>query len=194
MASSSARSRCTLRTRMGPSVTFWSTVRCGNRLNDWNTMPISLRTAAMLRMSLDSSMPSTTMSPRWCSSSRLMVRMNVDLPEPDGPAMTSDLAGWTVRSMPRRTCSWPNHLWTSRQTMMVVGGVSPSGRSPRVSTRSSLTHAQLPLETIARLREGVAEDEEHDGDEGVDLERCAQPLRLGEHGAADAEDLEQRRR
>ena len=26
-------------TRRGPSVTFSSTVRCGNRLNDWNTMP-----------------------------------------------------------------------------------------------------------------------------------------------------------
>ena len=41
-----------LRTRMGPSVMFSSTVRCGNRLNDWKTMPISLRMAAMLRMSL----------------------------------------------------------------------------------------------------------------------------------------------
>ena len=105
MACSSACSRRTLRTRMGPRVTFCSTVRCGKRLKDWKTMPISLRMAAMLRMSFESAMPSTMMSPRWCSSSRLMVRMKVDLPEPEGPAMTSTSPALTVRSMPRRTCS-----------------------------------------------------------------------------------------
>ena len=33
-------------------------------------------------------MPLTTISPFWCSSSRLMQRISVDLPEPEGPAMT----------------------------------------------------------------------------------------------------------
>jgi hypothetical protein len=50
-------------------------------LKDWKTIPISLRIAAMLRMSSVSSMPSTKISPRWCSSSRLMVLMKVDLPD-----------------------------------------------------------------------------------------------------------------
>jgi len=67
---------------------------------------------------LVSSMPSTVIVPRWCSSSRLMVRMNVDLPEPDAPKMTTTSPVSTVRSIPRRTCSWPNHLWTSRATMI----------------------------------------------------------------------------
>ena len=34
------------RTRMGASITFFSTVICGKRLNDWNTMPTSARTLA----------------------------------------------------------------------------------------------------------------------------------------------------
>ena len=103
---------------------FWSAVRCGNRLNDWKTIPISLRMAAMLRTSFVSSMPSTMISPRWCSSSRLMVRMKVDLPEPDAPKMTTTSPAVTVRSMPRSTWSWPNHLWTSRATMISSPGWS----------------------------------------------------------------------
>ena len=84
-----------LRTHIGASVMFCSTVRCGNRLNCWKTMPVSRRIASMLRMSLVSSMPSTMISPCWCSSSRLIVRMKVDLPEPDGPKTTT--------TSPRRT-------------------------------------------------------------------------------------------
>ena len=38
----------TLCARRGPSVTLSSTVRWGNRLNDWNTMPIRRRTALAL--------------------------------------------------------------------------------------------------------------------------------------------------
>ncbi len=34
-------------------------------------------------------MPSKRMSPDWISSSRLMVRIRVDLPEPDGPQTTT---------------------------------------------------------------------------------------------------------
>ena len=37
-----------LRTQIGASVQFSSTVRCGNRLNCWNTMPTSRRTSSML--------------------------------------------------------------------------------------------------------------------------------------------------
>ena len=33
-------------------------------------------------------MPSTMIAPFWCSSSRLMQRIIVDLPEPDGPQIT----------------------------------------------------------------------------------------------------------
>ena len=38
-----------LRTRIGPRVTFSSTVLCANRLNDWKTMPTSARSLASPR-------------------------------------------------------------------------------------------------------------------------------------------------
>ena len=45
--------------------------------------------ASMLRTSCVIGTPSTMMSPRWCSSSRLMVRMKVDFPDPEGPTITT---------------------------------------------------------------------------------------------------------
>ena len=51
-------------------------------------MPTSRRISSIFLRSSVSSMPSTMMRPCWCSSSRLMQRIIVDLPEPDGPQMT----------------------------------------------------------------------------------------------------------
>ena len=49
---------------IGASVQFSSTVRCGNRLNCWNTMPTSRRTCVdRARRSSSSSVPSTMMRP-----------------------------------------------------------------------------------------------------------------------------------
>src|SRR2546429_581795 len=73
---------------VGARVRFSSTVRCGNRLKCWNTMPTSRRTCSICLRSWLSSIPSTMMVPFWCSSRRLMQRIKVDLPEPDGPQMT----------------------------------------------------------------------------------------------------------
>ena len=56
------------------------------------------------------------------------------------------LAGLTVRSMPRSTWSWPNHLCTSRQTMISSAAAavpmagSPSGRA---SPSSACPHPEL---------------------------------------------------
>ena len=52
-------------------------------------MPTSRRIASMFFTSAVSSMPATMMWPCWCSSSRLMQRIIVDLPEPDGPQTTT---------------------------------------------------------------------------------------------------------
>ena len=64
IASSSASRFGVLRTQIGASAQFSSTVRCGKRLNDWNTMPTSRRTSSTLRKSRVSSTPSTRMTPR----------------------------------------------------------------------------------------------------------------------------------
>ena len=103
MATLSASGRRHLRTLMGARVMFWSTCRWGKRLNDWKTIPTSLRTASMLRISWLSSMPSTMIRPRWCSSNRLITRMKVDFPDPEGPKTTTTSPLLTVVERPRRT-------------------------------------------------------------------------------------------
>ena len=103
MAFSSASFFGILPTHIGDNVRFSSTVRCGNRLNCWNTMPTFLRMSSIALTSSVSSTPSTHKCPCWCSSSRLMQRINVDLPEPEGPQMTMRSPWATLRSMSRNT-------------------------------------------------------------------------------------------
>ena len=134
IASSSASALGVLRTQMGAKVQFSSTVRCGKRLNCWNTMPTSRRTLSICFKSPVNSMPSTTMVPFWCSSRRLMQRMSVDLPDPEGPQMTIRSARLTVRSMSRRTWNSPNHLFipSIRIIGSLMGAFSPLGSVARV--------------------------------------------------------------
>ena len=66
-------------------------------------MPTSRRTSSMRVTSLLSSIPSTVMRPLWCSSMRLMQRIIVDLPEPEGPQMTMRSLRRTDSEMFRRT-------------------------------------------------------------------------------------------
>ena len=110
MALSSACFLGILRTQIGASVQFSRIVRCGNRLKCWNTMPTSRRTSSIFLRSLVSSLSSTTILPFWCSSSRLMQRIIVDLPEPDGPQMTMRSPRMTLRLMSFSTWNSPYHL------------------------------------------------------------------------------------
>jgi hypothetical protein len=76
-------------------------------LKDWKTMPTSARTRAKARP-VATGIPSTRISLSGEKlSSRLMQRIRVDLPDPDGPMMqtTSPLA--TSRSMPRSASKLP---------------------------------------------------------------------------------------
>ena len=73
-------------------------------------MPTSRRTSSIFLRSLVSSLPSTTILPFWCSSSRLMQRIIVDLPEPDGPQMTMRSPRMTFRLMSFSTWKSPYHL------------------------------------------------------------------------------------
>ena len=59
------------------------------------------------------SMPSTTMRPFCTVSSRLMQRISVDLPEPEGPQMTMRSPARTARSMSVSTWKSPNHLFSA---------------------------------------------------------------------------------
>ena len=79
----------------------------------------------MCLRSLVSSMPSTMIAPRWCSSRRLMQRISVDLPEPEGPQMTMRSPLRTARLMSFSTWNWPYHLCTP--SMRIIASPASAG-------------------------------------------------------------------
>ena len=95
----------------------------GNRLKLWNTMPIFPRCSRGSRSPGPSGTPWTRTVPRSWVSNRLMQRISVDLPDPDGPQMTTHSPSPMLRSTSRSTWNVPNHLLTSSNAIM--DGVSP---------------------------------------------------------------------
>ena len=69
------------------------TVRCGNRLNCWKTIPIRCRTAETSTPLRVISSPSKKIRPESIGSSRLTQRSRVLLPLPLGPMMTTTSPG-----------------------------------------------------------------------------------------------------
>ena len=160
IATSSASFFGILRTQIGASVQFSRMVRCGNRLKCWNTMPTSRRTSSIFFRSLVSSMPSTTIRPFWCSSSRLMQRIMVDLPEPDGPQMTMRSPRMTFRLMSLSTWKSPYHLFMP--TISIATSVSEmciflvSTLISSALTAFSMAISSTPcLSFVAGVRAGV---------------------------------------
>lgn len=86
-------------------------------MNCWKTIPTSRLISRRARSSL-TLRPSTTTSPSWKSSRRLMVRMRVLFPEPEGPMMTSFSPGATLEVDPLEHVQGPNHLCRLRIRMM----------------------------------------------------------------------------
>src|SRR5215813_3130786 len=183
-------------TQIGASVRFSRMVRCGKRLNDWNTMPTSRRMASMFLTSLESVTPSTTMVPAWCSSSRLMQRMRVDLPEPDGPQITIFSPSLTSRLMSVSTWNWPNHLLTP--VRVITDGAPLRSRaaalvamnliSLRALAARSLVELELEILAVARHREAEAEIDE--GGEDGDLAREARPVGIDQRLVGGVEEVE----
>ena len=103
MASARASAGLTPRTFTGPKVTLSRTVLWAKRLNDWNTIPTSERNLARALPSAGSGTPSTRIVPVSIVSNRLMARHSVDLPEPEGPTITTTSPVWTDRVMSLRT-------------------------------------------------------------------------------------------
>src|SRR3954471_20319858 len=107
-------------TFLNASVTLPSALRCGYRLNDWNTMPIFWRTRLMSTSARVMSVPSTMTTPLVGSSSRLQQRSSVDLPEPDGPMMKTSSPCATARSMPFSTSRAPKDLCSPRTSRIEI--------------------------------------------------------------------------
>src|SRR5216683_1450622 len=157
-------------------------------------MPTSRRIASMFLTSLESVTPSTTMSPAWCSSSRLMQRIKVDLPEPEGPQITIFSPSLTSRLMSLSTWNWPNHLLTPvsvitegalERSCAVAAMVAFSSR--RLAARSLV---ELDLEILAVARHRVAEAEIDEGGEQVDLAGETGPVGIDQRLVGGVEEVE----
>ena len=116
-ARASASARFMPSTVIGASMQFASAVMCGNRLKDWNTMPILARIWRMWARSAGTSLPfrcmwvsgspSTQMTPSLIVSSVISMRSTVVLPEPDGPMIETFSPRAMSRSRPSSTVSAP---------------------------------------------------------------------------------------
>ncbi len=152
MALSLASALDILRTLIGPRVTFCRIVLWANRLNDWNTMPTSARSRARALPSAGRGTPSMVIVPEVHGSRRLMQRIRVDLPDPDGPMTISTSPRSTVRSMSWRTCRSPKNLLTLSTTTR--GVVEAGGGAGSGGGRGRGRHANAPLPGQAAGRGG----------------------------------------
>src|SRR5437762_604895 len=180
---------------MGASVKFSSTVRCGNRLNCWNTMPTSRRIASMFLRSEVSSMPATMMRPCWCSSNRLMQRIIVDLPEPEGPHTTTFSPRPTTRLMSFSTWNSPYHLWTACISMIDGAGAWTGMASAALLIAplplTAMAAIQGALEPLAVARHEKTETEIDRRDKDIGFAGEALPIRVGERGVRRIQQVEQ---
>src|SRR5258706_10313689 len=132
----------------------------------------------MSRGALERRLPSTTISPPWIASSRLMQRISVLLPLPLGPQTTTTSPRPIVRSICWSTCSLPNHLSTFWNSTIIKKKRAPQKRLKifRRDTISSLTNCQRPggAAGASRYSNGLFSRPPRRGPGR--LRRCAPPL------------------
>ena len=146
---------------------------CGNRLNDWNTIPMLVRIRFSSTSGAVTSTPPTTIRPAVTGSIRLMQRSSVDLPEPDAPIRQITSCSDTARSMPRSTSALPKLLRTPSISRAAVAHPCPANWRRRsratsqsvnrasgivISTNSAAAHRYGREVEVGRLRDvGLAE-------------------------------------
>ena len=128
MARRSASAFGTPLVNRGASVTFSSTVLCGNRLKSWNTMPTLARILCRCRSSAgtrppffgmcQSGSPSIRITPPLIVSRVIRMRRIVVLPEPEGPINASFSPGATVKESSFSTWKLPK-LFDTRSISMI---------------------------------------------------------------------------
>jgi len=90
-------------TFVGLRITFFSTDMCGNKLKDWNTIPIFWRTSFGFTEPEMIDSPSRRISPESMATSRLRHFKSVDLPEPEDPIRQTTSCGSTAKLTSDRT-------------------------------------------------------------------------------------------
>ena len=158
MATSSASCRLRPIARSCARQMFRSTVRCGKRLKDWNTMPTARRSCSRSRR--DGARPASIVTPASVTrplvggSSWLMQRSSVLLPDPLGPMIAITSPVCNVRSMSSSTSCVPKRLCTAsscssappRPTAGGGGGGETSGiqvRWRQLSSPSAIVRRSL---------------------------------------------------
>src|SRR5437867_11121133 len=137
-----------------------------------------------------------------------MQRIIVHFPDPDGPATTTTSPGQTFTVSPRRTCSLPNHLWTSSSKMIgpllrrcvvalapaltsVSFTLSPHSKytSQAQDPASRLREYALPLsksepslQRATRVRHAVVAHKVNKEEDDIDLPHVVEVLRHREQG------------
>src|SRR5262245_2247047 len=115
-ARSSASARAILRTSIGATIRFCATVRWGNKLNDWNTIP-TCGSRRRNRERAGAGCSSYRIWPLSIDSSPFRQRSSVLLPEPLGPHNTVTSPGATESMTPSSTLSAPKLFSTLRISM-----------------------------------------------------------------------------
>ena len=110
MAFLSASSALMPFTRVGARVMFLFTLRCGNTLKCWNTMPIFCLCRSMSTFFPVISTPSKNICPCSGVSSRFRHRRKVLLPPPEGPITDTTSPECMASDTPFRTCNLPKLL------------------------------------------------------------------------------------
>ena len=142
-----------------PATTLSNTDIVGNGFGFWKTIPILRRTCTGSIPGAYTSRPSTrtlpvTLAPGTTSCIRLRHRMNVDLPQPDGPMTAVTAFGAIVTPIPCSTCALPNQALRSRTTIpsAMAFYLTPVKR-PLVARRAAkLTTNTRPMSTRARAQ------------------------------------------
>ena len=96
-----------------------------------------------------------------------MVRRQVDLPDPDGPMITTFSPGIISRLMSLRAANWPKNFHTPRMEMM--GASVPFAGAAAVSTVTVIAR-QPPFRLTEPFGEQQGDNEVYQGDDGVGLE------------------------
>ena len=86
-----------------PNAMLRSTLRCGNRANDWKTIATPRRDGSTRAWSA----PSISTRPPSKGSSPAIARSNVDLPDPDAPSTATSSPGATESDSPRSASTPP---------------------------------------------------------------------------------------
>src|SRR5690606_36027640 len=155
-------------TLMGDRAMLSFTDRCGNRLNCWNTKPMRARRWLMSTLSPLMLWPCTRMVPLWISSSLLMVRIMVDLPEPEGPHTTSTSPVRTSPQMLLRAWYLRYHLFTLSNWIICLSMRARLDRQPQAPV------PQVLLEPLGQPRQQRAQQEIKQRQHQVGAQRARQ--------------------